>query len=159
MRSFTRYAGRVTPALLHLKYRPDRQLASVIGAWLEEVYRRQDWSVGVVVPVPLSKHRMQQRGFNQAALLAEAFGRRAGLPIDTSRLKRIEDTRSQVGLNPQERWENVKQAFRAENRSFEGVDVLVVDDLFTTGATLSACAAAIRAAGAQTVVGLTVARA
>lgn len=159
VRSFARYTGRVTQALLHLKYRPDRQLASVMGAWLEELYVWEGWSAEVVVPVPLSKHRIQQRGFNQAALLSEAFGSRAGLPVDSRHLKRVEDTRSQVGLDPFERWHNVLQAFNAESRSFEGADVLLVDDLFTTGATLSACATAIRAAGARSVAGLTVARA
>ncbi|MFQ5922967.1 MAG: double zinc ribbon domain-containing protein [Anaerolineales bacterium] len=158
-RSYARYTGRVTQALLHLKYRPDRRLASVMGAWLEELYLQEGWSGEVVVPVPLGKHKMQQRGFNQAALLAEAFGSRAGLPVDSSCLKRVKDTRSQVGLDPHERWHNVRQAFRAETPSFESANVLVVDDLFTTGATLSACATAIRATGAHSVIGLTVARA
>ncbi|MFV1860071.1 MAG: double zinc ribbon domain-containing protein [Anaerolineales bacterium] len=159
VRSYARYKGPVAQALLHLKYRPNRRLASVMGAWLEELRVRYGWRAEVVVPVPLSKRRMQQRGFNQAALLAEAFGHRAGLSVDPSRLKRVVDTRSQVGLNPYERWHNVRKAFKAESRSFEGADVLVVDDLFTTGATLSACATELRAAGAQSVAGLTVARA
>lgn len=159
VRSYARYKGPVAQALLHLKYHPDRRLVSEMGAWLDELHVREGWRARVVVPVPLSKRRLQHRGFNQASLLAEALGRCAGLPVDPSRLKRVNDTRSQVGLDPHERWHNVRKAFQAEARSFEGADVLVVDDLFTTGATLSACATAIRAAGAQSVVGLTVARA
>jgi ComF family protein len=159
VRSYAKYSGRVTRALLHLKYHPDRQLASVMGAWLEALYDREDWSAEVVVPVPLSSNRSRKRGFNQADLLADALGALSGLPVDSSSLQRVKDTRSQVGLDPDERWKNVENAFRARSRSFEDKDVLVVDDLFTTGATLSACAAASRAAGARSVIGLTVARA
>jgi ComF family protein len=159
VRSFARYGGRVSRALLQLKYRPDRQLVAVMGEWLLEVYEREGWNAGVVIPVPLSNHRTRERGFNQAALLAETFGSRAGLPVDTSSLKRTEDTRSQVGLNPSERWENVRRAFKADSLTIESADILVVDDLYTTGATLSACAIALRVAGARSVVGLTVARA
>ena len=159
MRSFARYSGRIAQALLHLKYRPDRQLAKVMGGWLEKIYRRESWRADVVVPIPLSSHRAQKRGFNQAALLAEALGALIEWPVDSSNLRRVEDTRSQVGLDPQERWKNVEHAFAAGPRSFEDMDVLLVDDLFTTGATLSACAAASRAAGASNVMGLTVARA
>ena len=159
MRSYAKYSGRVIQALLHLKYHPDQQLAGVMGEWLEELYAREEWSAGVVVPVPLSSHREQKRGFNQAALLAEALSGHIDLPVDSNSLHRIADTRSQVGLDPNERWKNVEHAFKAGSRSFPDMDVLLVDDLFTTGATLSACAIAIRAAGARSVVGLTVARA
>jgi ComF family protein len=159
VRSFARYSGSVTQALLHLKYHPDRKLAAVMGAWLEELYGREGWSAEIVVPVPLSSHRAKKRGFNQAALLAAALGALIGLPVDSNSLQRVEDTRSQVGLDPHQRWKNVEHAFKAGSRSFEDLGVLVVDDLFTTGATLSACAAAARAAGARSVIGLTVARA
>ena len=159
MRSFARYSGRVTQALLHLKYHPDRQLAAVMGVWLEELYEREGWRAEVIVPVPLSKQRAQKRGFNQAALLADALSSRIDLPVDSSSLRRVEDTRSQVGLDPHERWKNVEHVFGARSQSLKDMDVLLVDDLFTTGATLSACAEAIRASGARSVLGLTVARA
>jgi len=159
VRSFARYSGRVTRALLHLKYHPDRQLAAVMGDWLKEVYERQGWAVEVLVPVPLSRPRAQKRGFNQAALLADALSSRTDLPVDSSSLQRVEDTRSQVGLGPHERWKNVEHVFKVGSKSFTDMDVLIVDDLFTTGATLSACAIAIRASGARSITGLTIARA
>jgi len=159
VRSFARYSGRITQALLHLKYHPDRQLAAAMGAWLEELYVREGWGAEVIVPVPLSKQRAQKRGFNQAGLLADALGSRIDLPVDSSSLLRIEDTRSQVGLDPHERWKNVEHVFKVGSHSLKDMDVLIVDDLFTTGATLSACAVAIRASGARSVTGLTVARA
>ena len=159
MRSYAKYSGRVAHALIHLKYHPDRQLAGMMGAWLEELYVREGWRAELVVPVPLSDDRLQKRGFNQAALLAEALGGLTDLPVDSNSLHRVEDTRSQVGLDPHERWKNVQHAFKAGFRSLEDTDVLIVDDLFTTGSTLSACANACRAAGARSVIGLTVARA
>ena len=159
MRSYAKYSGRVAHGLLHLKYHPDRQLAGVMGAWLEKLYAREGWRAELVVPVPLSDVRLQKRGFNQAALIAEALGGLTDLPVDSNSLHRVEDTRSQVGLNPHERWKNVEHAFKVGSRSLEGTDVLIVDDLFTTGATLSACANACQAGGARSVVGLTVARA
>ena len=159
VRSFARYSGRVTQALLHLKYHPDRQLAAVMGAWLGELYGREGWGAEVIVPVPLSKQRAQKRGFNQAALLADALSSRIDLPVDKRSLRRVEDTRSQVGLDPHERWENVEHVFEVGSQSLADMDVLIVDDLFTTGATMSACAVAIRASGARSVSGITVARA
>ena len=120
---------------------------------------REGWGAEVLVPVPLSKHRAQKRGFNQAALLADALSSRIDLPVDSSSLLRIQDTRSQVGLGPHERWKNVEHVFKVRSQSLKDMDVLIVDDLFTTGATLSACAVAIRASGARSVTGLTVARA
>jgi ComF family protein len=130
-----------------------------MGGWLEQLYAQEGWSADVIAPVPLSKRKVRKRGFNQADLLAQEFGAGIGVPVDSSSLQRTRDTRSQVGLDPLERWENVEHVFKAEPRSFEGAKVLIVDDLFTTGATLSACARASRAAGAGSVMGLTVARA
>jgi predicted amidophosphoribosyltransferase len=98
-----------------------------MGAWLGDLYGREGWRAEVVVPVPLSKHRAQKRGFNQAALLAEALAALIDLPVDSSSLQRVEDTRSQVGLDPHQRWKNVEHAFSAGSRSFEDMDVLFVD--------------------------------
>ena len=120
VRSFARYSGRVTQALLHLKYHPDLQLAAVMGVWLEELYEREGWRAEVIVPVPLSKQRAQKRGFNQAALLADALSSRIDLPVDSSSLRRVEDTRSQVGLDPHERWKNVEHVFGARSQSLKG---------------------------------------
>ena len=159
VRSYARYTGQLVQALLRLKYRPDRQLAAVMAAWLVTVYDREGWVAELVVPVPLSKQRAQHRGFNQAELLAVALGRYLALPVETHQLRRAQDTPSQVGLDPHQRWENVERAFEARPQSFDGARVLLVDDLFTTGATLSACANAVSSAGAKSVMGLSVARA
>ena len=159
VRSYARYTGRLVQGLLHLKYRPDRKLASVMADWLADLYYRTGWQATLVVPVPLSRTRQQQRGFNQAELLAAELASRLRLPLGADRLRRVIETRSQVGLNPTERRLNVKGAFQSEPGAFSETSVLLVDDLCTTGATLSACAKAIRGAGTDRVWGITVGRA
>ena len=159
VRSYARYTGRLVQAVLHLKYRPDRKLASVMSDWLAGLYRRSEWQASVVVPVPLSRSRFQQRGFNQAELLARALAARLDLPLAAAQLNRVRETRSQVGLDPRERSLNVRGAFAAEPGAFAEQAVLLVDDLYTTGATLGACARAVLAGGGGRVFGLTVGRA
>ncbi|HEY69324.1 MAG TPA: ComF family protein [Anaerolineae bacterium] len=81
------------------------------------------------------------------------------MPYDAKALRRIRDTPSQVGLNPTERWNNVSGAFRSYLSNGSSQTVLLVDDLFTTGATMAACASALKASGVKNLMGLTVARA
>lgn len=159
VRSYARYSGSLVSALLHLKYRPDQRLAGEMAAWMAPLAQAEHWPASQVVPVPLGRRRQRRRGFNQAQLLSEQLARRLRLPHRPGRLQRVADTRSQVGLTPVERWRNVTQAFRADPGSFAGERVIVVDDLMTTGATLSACARTLREAGARQVWGLTVGRA
>ncbi|HWS56694.1 MAG TPA: phosphoribosyltransferase family protein, partial [Pyrinomonadaceae bacterium] len=129
---------------------------------LDEARRRAPLDAAtVVVPVPLHPERERGRGFNQAALLARALARRAGLPLDEWSLTRVAHTeRHRAGMDRRARRETVEGAFRVVRpRLVAGRSVLLVDDVFTTGATASACAAALKAAGAAEVFVLTVARA
>ena len=142
-----------------MKYRPNRKLSALMGSWLIELYSRETWDVTLVVPVPLSEARLQQRGFNQAALISAPFAQTLGLRHDEKVLSRERDTKSQVGLDASTRLRNVRDAFRGFPEHIHGQRVLVVDDLYTTGATLSACAEALLDAGAEAVYGLTVGRA
>lgn len=159
LRAYARYTGRLVSALLHLKYRPDQRLARRMADWLAPIAVQEGWPISAVVPVPLAPGRRRRRGFNQARLLSEQVARALGRSHLTGKLRRVEETRSQVGLTPGERWANVGRAFQAAPGSFAGQRVLLIDDLTTTGATLSACAEALRAAGAQEIWGLTVGRA
>jgi ComF family protein len=103
----------------------------------------------VVVPVPASTARIRSRGYNQAALIAAACARSLGVPVDPLALIRLRETRSQVGLTRLERLENVVGAFAADPARVTGAAVLLVDDVYTTGATLRECLTALRAAGAS----------
>ncbi|MGD8812988.1 MAG: ComF family protein [Anaerolineales bacterium] len=146
-------------ALLQLKYRPNHRLAKVFAFWLQRVFQRENWQASMVVAVPLAVSRQRQRGYNQVALIASALARMLELPYDEGALRRIRETPSQVGLDPTERWSNVSGAFRSCLFEEPPQSVLLVDDLMTTGATLAACASALKLQGVKQVFGLTVARA
>jgi len=109
------------------------------------------------VPVPLHVQRLAQRGYNQSELLARLLSQRTGIPLDCASLTRVRNTRPQVGLSAAERRSNILASFHADS-SVAGQTLLLVDDVFTTGATLRDCAAAAMAAGARSVVALTLSR-
>jgi ComF family protein len=113
----------------------------------------------LVVPVPLSRKRLQERGYNQVALIAWPLSVALRIAYDPETLFRTRETRSQVGLTKAERRDNVHGAFGARPSSVDGRKVLLVDDVATTGSTLSSCAEALYASGARDVFAITVARA
>jgi ComF family protein len=115
-------------------------------------------ALDVLVPVPLGRTRERERGHNQAALLAAALGRAAGLPVAAA-LRRRRETRSQTRLPPAERRRNVQGAFAATGPGLGGLRVALVDDVLTTGATLGAAATALAALGPETIGAVTFARA
>ena len=126
---------------------------------LVEIIEGEGWSNLIVVPVPLSRNKFLRRGYNQVDLIASAIARKAALPYKPTSLRRIKDTHSQVGLAPDARRENVRGAFQADAKLVREKSLLLVDDLYTTGATLLYCAQALMDAGAVEVFALTVARA
>lgn len=149
-------------AIHAFKYENQPELAPLLARYLVAVYAEPPWStlpqpVTAVVPVPLHAQRLEERGFNQSALLALNFCRAVGLPMQPDWIVRTRDTRHQVGLGPSERHVNVQGAFVATGEVV-GQRLLLVDDVYTTGATLHACAVAAMAAGAQAVYGLTLAQ-
>jgi ComF family protein len=142
-----------------LKYQPNRQLAEHMAGWLHQLVIQSGWQVDVIVPVPLAADRFRVRGYNQADLLAVGLAKRLELPAEGHLLTRVRATRSQVGLAPGERWRNVRGAFQAVPNLAQGRNVLIVDDLCTTGATLTECASALYEAGSEEVRAVTVGRA
>ncbi len=135
-------------AIHELKYTPHTDIATVIGPVMAS--RLPDDLECLVVPVPLHWSRKRQRGFNQSELLARTLARDKGWLVKADGLFRRRRTRHQVGLEPDERRENVRGAFRWEGPDIR-LPVMLVDDVYTTGATLNACASALRARGATTV--------
>jgi ComF family protein len=153
------YRPPLDRAIKHLKYRPDARLAQALAGSMADVYHRHRLSATCLVPVPLSRRRQRQRGYNQAELLGRALAGLLGLPSLPSAAVRIRETGSQVGLEAGDRWANVDGAFAADPSLVRDETVLLIDDVHTTGATLAACSQALAQAGARRVVGLTVARA
>jgi ComF family protein len=149
-------------AIHAFKYQGVRELGPLLARYLVAVYAEPPWStlphpITVVVPVPLHEQRLVERGYNQSELLAISFCRTLGLPLQATWLARVRETRQQVGLNPSERRANVEDAFDAP-AAVAGAHVLLVDDVYTTGSTLRACATALYDAGALGVYGLTLAQ-
>jgi ComF family protein len=115
--------------------------------------------VDVLVPVPLHKNRLRERGFNQAAMLAHQLSKQVHLAVDEETLVRQRATASQVDLDTEERKRNVHDAFRCTTNALADRRVLLIDDVCTTGATLEACAVALEDRGTRCVQALTLARA
>mgnify|MGYP001773439641 CR=1 FL=1 len=153
------FEGPIQNAIHLLKYRGRTAVAPALAEFMASCMHHHPVNADGIVPVPLHPTRLRERGYNQSALLAESLGRRLGMPVFDGALERIRYTRPQVGLNAQERKENVRGAFRANPARVAGRNLILVDDVCTTGATLEECASALKEAGAGKVWGLTLARA
>jgi ComF family protein len=152
------YDERVQAAVHALKYRKQRRVARPLGELLAGHLRANPLPGDSLVPVPLHAERLAERGFNQAEALAQRLSQCNGLPLIATGLVRQRDTGHQARLNRRERQENITGAFVWRAKTPPPKRVLLVDDVLTTGATLAACALALRAAGTQEVRAVAVAR-
>jgi ComF family protein len=159
-RSLGKYEGALRAVVLTLKHEP--HVPARVGRLLRAAQGRPPLDAATrIVPVPLHAERERERGFNQATLLARALASRANLPLDEWSVVRTGHTsRHRAGMDRRARRETVERAFRVERpRLVAGERILLVDDVLTTGATVSACAQVLKEAGAEEVFVLTVARA
>jgi ComF family protein len=139
-----------------LKYDNNRAIAEPLGKRLLEQMQFKGWAFDMVIPVPLHHARKLERGYNQSELLAGYVAQGLAVPLVTDAIERTRLTRSQVGLSGLERRSNLRDAFAGNPARVSGQTILVIDDVYTTGATLGACAQALLDAGATAVYGLTV---
>jgi len=153
------FEGPLREAIHLFKYRPCRSLGKPLGTWMAGQVRLVS-GIDFIMPVPLHVKRLRQRGFNQALLLAHRVAERHHVPLSHDNLARTRYTRPQVELSGRERVENVAGAFSLD-RPGDVIDrrIMLVDDVFTTGATLNECATVLKKAGAAGVNALTLARA
>jgi ComF family protein len=159
IRSVVYFEGVLRDAIHHLKYRGRSALAQTLGSLMAAYWVQHPMDCDVVMPVPLHTSRLRERGYNQAALLASEMAEQTGLIVDEHTLVRERATSPQVDLNAKQREENVRAAFRCAGSGPTGKQVLLIDDVCTTGATLQACANTLYQEGALRVQALTLARA
>lgn len=159
MRSWVVFEGPIRLAIHSLKYKQNLALGDTFAQYLAEYVRELGWQADLVVPVPLGRQRLKERGYNQAGLLAKPLSGRMGWKFSNQVLVRARETHSQVGLSPVERKANIAGAFRADPGWVAGKSILLMDDVATTGSTLEACSDALVKAGAKTVYALSLAKA
>lgn len=149
------YEGKIRDAVRKYKFAGQIEYGKVFGELIacelsDDVMLS---NFDLVIPVPLYDKRRIERGYNQSEIISEALAQRLGLPLETECLFRTRETKRQSGLLGAERVENVKGAFFAAD-DVRGKNVILVDDIFTMGETMSACATALKEAGANRVAGV-----
>lgn len=151
------YEGIIEKAILKIKY---DGCFDIINELIDKAFKKIELNFppdAYITYVPMYKKREKLRGFNQAELIARAVGKKTGRPV-VKLLKKIKDNRSQVGLGPQERAENVKGVFHQSENCSRTDNVLIVDDVYTTGATMQECIKTLKNAGVKNVWGFTLSR-
>jgi ComF family protein len=146
------YEGPLKQSLAKLKYDRQRQVAEPLGEGLATLWQNQVELNGksIAVPIPLHRDRERQRGYNQADLIARRFCQRTGLPLRSQGLLRTQSTTAQYGLSRSDRFQNLKRAFALGpglRRCAPNTQIVLIDDIFTTGATLKAATAILEDAG------------
>jgi len=160
-RAAVAYDGAARRLAQSLKYQDRTDLAPWLAGWMVRAGRDILDRADLIVPVPLHRQRFFTRRFNQSAELARAIAHQTGRPLAAEAVIRIKKTRQQVGLKAKERQDNVRAAFVVPDRFKNGLSgrhVCIVDDVYTTGATVSALARCLRKAGAGEISVLTFAR-
>jgi len=160
LRSWAVFDSPIQNALHTLKYR--RNIAGfgdALALQMTDFVRSLNWAIDMIVPAPLGRKRLQERGYNQVALVARPLAYELSIDYRPDALEKMRDTRSQVGLTISQRRDNVSQAYQAHPSAVKRKSILLMDDVATTGSTISACAEALLAAGAQEVYAITIARA
>jgi ComF family protein len=160
-RSHGVYRGALKEVIHLFKFEKRKNLVTRLSRLLHETFIEHfnDLNIEWIVPVPLHKKRYQERGFNQCEMLARGLGKRSRIAVSANNLIKVKHTQPQTGLTDKQRSKNVKNAFRVRKpKQLAGRRVLLVDDVFTTGATLNECTRALKRAGAREVYVLTLAR-
>ncbi len=145
------YEGLAAQKIREFKYGGKRFLARYFAGFMNIP---DHWDVEVIIPVPLHRKRLKERGYNQSALLSKFVSKKCGIPVDTRLLQKVVNTQPQAASSLDERMLNLHGAFRASTQCRNKV-VLVIDDVATTGSTLKECALTLKTAGARRVYALT----
>jgi ComF family protein len=158
------YRDLLKKAIHFFKYRKKDRLKIPLGKILVEYLKNCDikeyfYECDLIIPVPLHPKRLKERSFNQAQLLAEILGEELKIPVISDNLIRVKETSSQINLNKKEREENVRGAFSLkEKENIKGKNILLIDDVYTTGSTVRECAKILKKFGAKKINVLTLAK-
>jgi competence protein ComFC len=159
IRSVFRFEGVVRQAIHELKYRNLKAISGCLAMLMANYLKDNQVHGEVLVPIPLHLRRLRERGYNQSSLLARELGKLIVLPVIDDSLRRLKDSLPQARTTTvEERRRNVAKAFACRDDKLSGRGVILIDDVCTSGATLEACAKALKVAGAVSVWGLTLAR-
>lgn len=155
------YQGLSREMVHKLKYNGKIEIASSMALYISEMLQKNSTKFDIIVPVPSHEKRIKQRGYNQAYLIAEKLSELMNIPC-CDMLQKVKDTKSQVLLNGDDRWYNVKDAFALNTNTkkikLKGLKVLLVDDIITTGATVFYCSCELEKNGAKDVTAVSFAR-
>ena len=160
-RAVVSYETIILNAIHQFKYGNNISVGSMLASFMADFSFPGVGFIGysLIIPVPLHIKRLRQRGFNQSLILAQSLAKKWQIPVNFSLLKRHKFTLTQTGLNKDERKQNIKGAFEVNNKKIiSGKNIILVDDVYTTGATINECAKTLIKAGAQKVTVLTLAR-
>jgi ComF family protein len=141
------YEGKLKQAIAALKYNRHPELGEVMGQWLGEAWLKSSLAQKkkfVVIPIPMHPQKLKERGFNQAELMARGFCQVTDTQIQPLALIRVKETQAMYSLKPQEREENVKNAFKIGKLNKTNTAVLLIDDIYTTGTTAKEAAKCLR---------------
>lgn len=159
IRSPFRFAEVIRKAIHQLKYRNLKAISLCLAELLADYLEANPLPGEAIIPVPLYPRRLRERGYNQSSLLARELGKLTKLPMIEDCLIRVKEAQPQVKTaTVEERWKNVTDAFICQNEEVSGKQIILIDDVCTSGATLESCALAVKSKGATSVWGLTLAR-
>ncbi|MGA9047528.1 MAG: ComF family protein [Dehalococcoidia bacterium] len=159
VRSVFVFEGTIRAAIHELKYRNLRTISVDLGEYMAAYYRDNGLKGDYLLPVPLHEKRIRERGYNQSELLAKEIAKHVTVPVNGQLLVRVRNNMPQARTgSAEERRANMENVFKCKSPEVAGKDIVVIDDVCTSGSTLEACAAVLKAAGAKSVTGFTLAR-
>ena len=150
-RSVFLYKDQIKKAIADFKFYGNRYLGEYLSYFLLDLYVKENWKCDLVIPAPISQNSLKIRGYNQTDLLCEAFVK-FGIPFDNKSIIKHLETAHQVGLGYKDRQKNLIGAFKVVDKpAIKGKNILLVDDIYTTGATASEISEILKKAGASSV--------
>lgn len=159
IRSVFVFEGIIRRAVHEFKYRNLRSMAVCLSQYMADYFVEYELVADVLLPVPMHENRLQRRGYNQSELLAGQLSGMISVPVRGDLIRRVRDNKPQARTTRvEERRSNMENAFTCISNEVSGKDIIIIDDVCTSGATLEACAAALKLKGANQISGFTLAR-